>query len=61
MDKQLLGIPTCQIGNCENKAMCLLPSGKWACGPCVVKLDKVMKEEKRKYYEILEGKLNENQ
>ncbi len=55
MDNQILR-PKCQICN-VNTAMGLSPTKKWACGECLIKLDNKLKEERRKYYELIEDNL----
>ena len=47
--------PKCAIEGCNNGALILF-SGKWVCGECIVKYDKMVKEQSfNKMQEVMNG------
>ena len=60
MDEQIRNKPFCQIEGCNQSAIGLSPTQKWICGLHLIKLAERMKEERRKYFEIIEGELDGN-
>ena len=57
MDTQIKNSLKCQIKDCSNLAMGIGPTGKWTCGLCIIKFEKIFKEERKKYLEIMEKKI----
>lgn len=57
MDNQIINRPNCQIEGCNNIVIGLSPSKKWICGEHLMKLDSKLKEERKKYFELIEKEI----
>lgn len=55
-DNQIKNSLTCNI--CDGKAIGVF-GGKWICGLCLLKIETKIREQKQRFYEIVEKEIQE--